>query len=78
MSIKNFIKSLILVMFFALCAKMTKMRGCGGGEGVREAFLLAPASTSAIKKKKTVRKNGGHVCTDWQNVNYFIYIYNNI
>ena len=68
LAIKNFIKSLILVMFFALCAKMTKMRGCGGGEGVREAEGEGTASTSAIKKKKTLRKNGGAVCTDWQNV----------
>ena len=48
-------------MFFALCAKMTKMRGCGGGEGVREAEGEGTASTLAIKKKKTPRKNGGCV-----------------
>ena len=68
MAIKNFIKLLILVMFFALCAKMTKMRGCGGGEGVREAEGEGTTSISPIKKKKTVRKNGGAVCTETANV----------
>ena len=28
LAIKNNDKLLVLVMFFALCAKMTKMRGC--------------------------------------------------
>ena len=68
MAIKNFIKLLILVMFFALCAKMTKMRGCEGGEGVGEAEGEGTASTSASKKKKTLRKNGGCVCTKPSNV----------
>ena len=59
MAIKNFIKSLILVMFFALCAKMTKMRGCGGGEGVREARgVREPPQHRQSKKKKRAEKMG--------------------
>ena len=72
MSIKNYVKLLFLVMFLALCAKMTKKRGC---ERVWEGVGGKNASTLAIKKKKTLAKNGGAVCTHWYDVNNFIYIY---
>ena len=58
-------------MFLALCAKTEKK---WGGRGVEGGGGGETASTQQIKKKKTVAKNGGAICTRWQNVNYYIYI----
>ena len=75
MSIKNFVEPLILMGSRALCAKSGKKRG---DEGVRGCEEVVGASTLAIKIKKTPAKNRGAVCTDWHNVEYSLYIYNNI
>ena len=55
MSIKNCVKSLILVMFLTLCEKITKKsaRVCEGGEG-KQKPLQHPQS----KKKKRSEKMG--------------------
>ena len=74
LSIKNNVKSLILLMFLALCAKMTKKRereGEGGGEG---GVGKQTRRNTHNQKKKTLAKNGGRICTKWHNVNDYIYI----
>ena len=74
LSIKNNVKSRILLMFLALCAKMEKKGGKVGGKVGRRRRKAKTASTSAIKKKKTLAKNGGHACKWWYGVNDYIYI----
>ena len=56
LSIKNCIKSLILVMFLTLCAKMTKKSAREAGEG---GFCWHPLQHAESKKKKRSAKMGG-------------------
>ena len=74
LSIKNNVKSLILLMFLALCAKLAKKRGQGRVREGEEVEDSRRASTSPIKKNKTLAKNGGHVCKWGYDVNEYIYI----
>ena len=74
LSIKNNVKSLFLLMFLALCAKMEKKGGKVGRRVVKEAGESKHASTRTIKKKKTLAKKWGRVCTARHNVNGYIYI----
>ena len=74
LSIKNNVKSLFLLMFLALCAKMEKKGGKVGGKVGRRRRKAKTASTFAIKKKKTLAKKWGRVCKWWYGVNDYIYI----
>ena len=75
MSIKNCVKSLVLVMFLALRAKMTK-KGAGeareAGEG---GFCWHPPQHRQSKKKKRSAKMGGAFARIGKMLSS-IYIYN--
>ena len=72
MAIKNFIKLLILVMFFALCAKMTKK---GAREAEEGGFCWHPPQHAESKKKKRWQKTAPLFARKRQMLGS-IYIYN--
>ena len=74
LSIKNNVKSLFLLMFLALCAKMEKKGGKVGRRVVKEAGESENRLNTHNQKKQNARKKWGRVCTKWHNVNDYIYI----
>ena len=74
LSIKNNVKSLILLMFLALCAKMEKKEGGREGKKVRRRRGKQTRRNTQNQNFQRGPKNRPRFCTKKQNVNYFIYI----
>ena len=74
LSIKNNVKSLFLLMFLALCAKMEKKGGKVGRRVVVREVESENRRNTHNQNFQRGPKKWGRVCTKWHDVNDYIYI----